>query len=238
MSKQNTENPARILFERFVQLHPNKQEKYNPTFENVSRWAWHVREAENRIEGQAFAYTIDGAAQAFAAKRAFLNFAHMPKYMQEKYTELAALFPDMRVYATGSRVRGEFIEIDSHADVLEMRKRLGKSDKLESDYDISVEPKPGKPGMTIAEIKSKLPAWADVVRPVPGDRKILIPMWDFTRLPISEHAKVIELYEGKKWGALMAMHNDYALSSNHYCCNEQPIRKWFGWAIKNGLIKK
>jgi hypothetical protein len=86
------------------------------------------------------------------------------------------------------------------------------------------------------EVK-KLPFNADYIHHKnPNDHKILIPMWDFSKLPDDKKQEARELFAAQKWGLLMKMHNNYGLSENQYCCDEQPIIKWFKWAIDNGKI--
>jgi hypothetical protein len=62
-------------------------------------------------------------------------------------------------------------------------------------------------------------------------------MWDFSKLPESEHGVAIEAYNKKQWGVLMELHNKYQLSDVQFCCDHVPAKLWFGWAIENDKIK-
>lgn len=229
------EQQAKELFYAFKELNPNSAEGYNPTLANLQRWHWHVNEAKFRPKYEkAVPGEIKPADLQFANARRFYSFQSMPKYMRERFRHLAGLFQGREVWATGSRVSGEWIEKDSVPEVARMREGLGKSPKIESDYDIWMEPMPGEDQ---DKIKAVLPEWADLLpHGVPPEQKILIPMWDFTRLPKSEHKNVLELFENQRWGALMAIHNKYKLSPDNLCCNEAPAKEWFKWAIDNKFI--
>ena len=113
-----------------------------------------------------------------------------------------------------------------------MPEHIGQKDV--SDYDITLEVFPGE---DIDQLRKVLPKGADLVRPQAGARKLPIPMWDFSKLPTSEHNNVLELFSRNAWGALMKIHNDYKLSSTVFCCNDAPVRRWFSYAIENGIIK-
>lgn len=223
---------ARDLYARFIALHPNRREEFNPTLENLQRWNWHVVEAARRPTPEQIVLQESAAAVEIAQSRAFSQFGQMPTYMQAKYFELAALFPGVQLYACGSRVTGRYVELFSGASIRKMRAGLNLPDKPESDYDICVD----RPA-DLAAMREALPPWADLLNHgVPDHEKIPIPMWDFSRLPKSEHSRVIELFKGQKWGELMAVHNRYVLSMNMYCCDEKPIILYFRWAIEKGLI--
>lgn len=117
-----------------------------------------------------------------------------------------------------------------------MREGLGKAPKIESDYDIYFSLLPGEDR---GEILGRLPKWADLLpHGVPANEKILIPMWDWTKLPKGEHAYAVEMYEAQRWGALMQLHNKYSLSTMTMCCDDKPVRRWFAWAINNKIISK
>lgn len=224
------------IYENFVALHPNSVENFDPTLDNLQRWQWHIRQAAARPELDRMDYVQSTDARKVADGRAFKQFAQMPEYMREKYLQIAGVFPGIQFYACGSRVTGEYIETWSGAPIIKMRQALNKASKPESDYDVCID----MPvlNLTLAGIRANLPPWADLLNHgVPPDQKIAIPMWDFDRLPASEHANVIRLFRDQKWGELMAIHNRYVLSMNYYCCDERPIIRYFQWAIDNGKIK-
>jgi hypothetical protein len=115
-----------------------------------------------------------------------------------------------------------------------MREILGKSEKMESDYDFHTSRHPSCPECNKKDIGG---IRIDYVHHLPpGEHKIAIPMWDFSKLPDDKKQEAKELYAAQQWGKLMKMHNDYELSQNHYCCDEAPIINWFRWAIENGKL--
>lgn len=228
------EQQTRQLYDQFIVLHPNRNEPFNPTLENLQRWSWHIREASSRPDGTVVEIAKREDAERIAKTRSFSQFAQMPAYMQDKYLQIAGLFPGIQFYACGSRVNGEFIESWSGDAIKRLRTELGKPDKEESDYDVCADL---SDGTTIDKIREQLPPWADILlHGVPPEEKLPIPMWDFSRLPKNEHANVIDLYQRSRWGELMVIHNRYVLSMNVYCCNEGPIIRYFGWAIEQGII--
>lgn len=225
------------LFSEFKALNPNSTETFIPTLANLQRWHWHVTEAKFRPQYEKILPgEIGDADRRFVNARRFGTFNQMPKYMRERFTELAALFMGRDVWATGSRVDGTWIEKDSPMEVVRLRESMGKSPKIESDYDICLELKEVEDR---DELRKRLPEWADLLQHgVRPENKILIPMWDFDKLPESEHANAAQLFEAGSWGTLMALHNKYKLSPQTLCCDDKPVREWFGWAIKNKIIKK
>lgn len=64
------------------------------------------------------------------------------------------------------------------------------------------------------------------------------PGWDFSRLPQSEHAAVVNAYKSGDVRALIAIHDNYQLSPYSYCCDQNGLLTWFGQAIKNGTINE
>ena len=232
----DTEN-ARQLFSEFKTLNPNSREAYDPTLPNLQRWHWHINEARFRPQYEKILPgEISSADRRFITARRFRTFKQLPKHMQEKYLQLAALFMGREVWACGSRTNGTWIEKDSLPEVARMREGLGKTPKIESDYDIYF---PLKHGEDRGELAALLPEWADLLlHGVPPDEKILIPMWDWTKLPKTEHANAIDMFNGQRWGALMALHNKYKLSPQTLCCNDSPVREWFAWAIQEKIIQK
>lgn len=225
------------LFSEFKALNVNSEETFSPTLPNLQRWHWHVTEAKFRPQYEKVVPgKIATQDERFINARRFRRWEQMPEYMRDRFTELAALFMGREVWATGSRVDGTWIERDSPVEVARMREAVGKAPKIESDFDICLDLKPGE---DLDAIRSKLPDWADLLpHGIPHEKKILIPMWDWTKLPESEHADAVRMYEAGRWGALMELHNKYQLSPQTLCCDDKPVRKWFAWAIKNETIKK
>lgn len=229
---------VRAIFDQFKSLYKNSNEKFNPSLENVSRWRWMIEQATERAsrEVKPFSWDFSNSAKKLAQSRAFATWDEIPMHMQKMFFSVASRFPGREVFATGSRVNGEYIDADSPAQIVRMRDRLLKARKKESDYDIFIQLLPGEKQQNI---KALLPSWADlVISDITGNHKILIPMWDFSKLPKEEHKQVLELFQGSQWGRLMDLHNQYQLSPNYYCCDDGPVRRWFGWAIENGIISE
>lgn len=232
------EKQVRDLFQKFKELHPNNSEEYNPTIDNVVRWKWSVDQAEarNGKEQQAFDVPDNRRAKILAQSRAIGTFGRMPPMTRDKFLHLASLFPGRKVYATGSRITGEHIDKDSPGKIKEMRAALLKIEKVESDYDITLD---FAKGDDFDALKKLMPDWGDLVMNVPkGEPKIEIPMWDFSKLPVEHHADVVDMVKKKEWGKLMALHNDFGLSPTNFCCDSKPAERWFTWAVETGVIKK
>lgn len=225
------------LFDRFKELNPNSKEVFEPTLANLQRWHWHVNEAMFRPQYEKIIPGEIGTADArYIRARRFRTVAAMPNYMRKRFTELAALFIGKQVFAAGSRVTGEWIEKDSPPEVARLRESLGKAPKLESDYDIWFKTEPGEDHKWI---RDRLPKWADFIpNGIPDNQKVPIPMWNWDRLPKTEHAAAVDMFNNQRWGALMALHNKYQLSPQTLCCDDKPVREWFEWAIKEKIIQK
>lgn len=232
------EQQVRELFDKFKSFHPNSSEEYFPTIENVMRWKWSVdhAEARNAKEQQPFDVPDNRKAKVLAQSRAVGTFGRMQPMARDKFMHLASLFPGRKVYATGSRITGEHIDKDSPGKIKEMRAALMKEEKVESDYDITLD---FVPGDDLDALKKLMPDWGDLVVNVPkGEPKIEIPMWDFSKLPVELHSDVVDMVKKKEWGKLMAIHNDFGLSPTTFCCDSKPAERWFTWAVENGTIKK
>lgn len=229
----------RELFDKFKELHPLSKDEFAPTIENVTRWTWMVRHAETKIQYKPFELAeIKDREQAerIAEARAVGVFSRLPVMTQRKFMRIASLFPGRNIHACGSRVTGHWIDKGSGPDVRFMRKILLRKETEVSDYDIFIEPKEGD---DVLQMRSLLPSYADLILILPhGEPKILIPMWDFSKLPESEHGAAIEAYNKKQWGVLMELHNKYQLSDVQFCCDHVPAKLWFGWAIENDKIKQ
>ena len=97
-------------------------------------------------------------------------FDDMPKMHKAAYLAIAAAFPNVQVYACGSRVRGDYVDLFSSDYVHEAREAAGMKRKQESDYDFIVEShyQPVHP----------LPGYADrVTVPLPRSEMVAIPIF-------------------------------------------------------------
>ena len=227
------------LLTEFRAKHPNNAEDLPLTPENIARLQWHLKQELRKGDFVEIEYKENATARQIADIRRFETWEQMPLYMRANYLRIADYWAGTQCYATGSRVTGEYVERWNNEDIRQMRNDLGKSCKDESDYDYMIS------GSNIGnpETLHAASAWrylkfdTDLIKHQnPNDHKILIPMWDFTKLPDDKKQEAKELFAAQKWGLLMKMHNDYGLSENNYCCDEQPIIKWFKWAIQNGKI--
>lgn len=225
------------IYQRFIAAYPNSNQQFVPTLENLASWSWSIEQHELRQSQSNKRFDLGDNARSLdlVKRRSVKTFSQMPKETQQKFLLLASLFPDRKVYATGSRVNGDFLNEDSSDEVIQMRKDLFKKDTKESDYDITFEFKEGE---TIQQLKKMLPKFGDLIKIQNNEHKILIPMWDFSRLPLERHNEVIELVKGSQWGKLMAIHNEYQLSNVTFCCDSKPAQRWFTWAVENQVIKQ
>lgn len=236
------EERAKHIYEEFKQLFPNNGEDYDPVPENVARWRWHIRQKHGEAQAQEWRYEFDPEtveeARALAISRKPENFEAMPAHAKTAYRFIASIFPDRQIWVCGSRATGEYIGERDGENIARMRRILGKNDKKKvSDYDFWMKSEPGE---TRGDIIKPLPSWADFVPSgIPGQEKIAVPMyeWDFTKLPDHEHQRVLDAYAANQVGVLMAIHNDYRLSPEHYCCEGKAVLRWFKWAIEKGIIK-
>lgn len=237
----DAQQQMRQLFDEFKQLHPNNEDEFNPTLDNLLRWQHAIGLAKERLSIHTTPFDLpdDSIAKRIAAKRAITDFQDFPELVKNKYWELAFLFPNRQVYAIGSRVTGEWIDKDAHhefADLMAMRKSLMKKETDESDYDFTLDYKECD---DIDSIRSKMPKGFDFLQILSDEEpKILIPMWDFTKIPKERINEVIDLVEGGQWGALMDIHNEYQLSAQTLCCNSDPAKKWFTWAVEKKIIER
>lgn len=62
--------------------------------------------------------------------------------------------------------------------------------------------------------------------------------WDFSRIPDSEHSRIIELFNDQEWEELNKIHNKYRVSRNLYCCAslKSSMYNWFKYGIESGAI--
>lgn len=226
---------AKAIYDKFKALHPNAGDEFTDNIADVARWHWHIIEHENR-QKRSIEMVVPGLskdANEYIENTKVEKWDDMPVNQQIEFIKLASLFPGRVVFATGSRVTGGWIEKESARIVKEWRAQMGKSDKDVSDYDLFIELFDGE---DLSALKNRLPSNADLLLSG-AEKKIQIPMWDFSKLPKSEHARVIDLFNKSAWGDLMDIHNTYSLSNHHYCCEPAPVIRWFKYAIEEGIIK-
>lgn len=207
-------------------MHPLNAETFNPTEDNIRRWLWHLKEYGARPVFEKFEFDFS-ALDRLRSRRRIRLFSQFPKDTMLVYQRIASCYPWAQVYAVGSRVRGDYA--DGKKKTAEARSSGGKANKW-SDYDYWVAT--DKPPAHL------LPGGADHVRcRVPAHEKILVPMWDFSKLPDHEHQNVRRLLQTNDLVALVRIHDKYRLSANVYCCDLISAQRWFAWAVENNLVK-
>ena len=234
------------LFLRFKELHPNSSEEFVISFENLNRWAYHVQHAETLPVGVNVDFTPNESDAALIASRAVNDWNDFDIATKQAYDNLQSSMPRVQLWATGSRVDGTYIDGDSHPNIAAMRKRIGKQDKSVSDFDITAaeisviqfkgyfyniecNPENAKREIEIHNKRFDFTPWHNDNDIQP---KIKIPMWDFSKLPESERQNVIDLYNENQWGQLIEIHDRYGLSPNNYCCDVEPVKRWYKYAIE------
>lgn len=60
-------------------------------------------------------------------------------------------------------------------------------------------------------------------------------MWNWDKIPESEHAAIIEHANAGRWGEVAKMCEQYSVSA-FCCCNAEGLQNWLWWAIENGTI--
>lgn len=218
-------------WQRFRMLHPLSLEPFVDTPENRRRWLYHIDIADSMSRLEAI--RTSASLLPKIKSRAVSEFHEMPAYTRHIYGCIADCFPGIQVYAVGSRVNGDYVDADSPAEIRRARREAGKAEKHESDFDFWIAERVGPVG--------DLPLLSDRLFYLPpGEKKIPVPMWDFDKLPESEHALAIEATQNARVGALILLHDQYQLSPYSYCgCgDEKAVLAHFQKAIQDGKIKK
>jgi hypothetical protein len=225
---------ARKIFDRFKQLHPNSNEVFDFSLGNIARWAYHIEHAESMPKGTPVVYEATESDAQLIESRAVSDFSQLPIGTQRQYMRLVDLYPGIQLYATGSRIDGTYVDADSLLAIGEMRERIGKQPKQESDYDFTTTPDKWQiiAGGGFYQ-NFDLVAWSDDAE---KQKQIPIPMWDFSKLPECEYNNVLALYMANNWSALVEIHDKYQLSVNSYCCDLAPVKRWYKWAITNSIV--
>ena len=224
-------------WQRFRLAHPHSREPFVDTPGNRLRWEYHLREVQKNKQNTTSRMVLRPIPNARMGNvwksRAPASFEKMDVQTQQRYGMIYDCFPGIQIFACGSRVNGDYVDTWSEPHIREMRRALGKADKDESDFDFWVP-------SNISPV-SILPTFADRLFYLPaGERKIPVPMWDFSKLPEHEHAGAIDATKNARVGALILLHDRYQLSPYSYCgCagDEQAVLRHFRAAIDGGKIK-
>jgi hypothetical protein len=234
-----TEQEARQIFDEYKALYPKSISHFVTDDNSLSYWKWAIKESKRRVTGIEIDAKPSESAIKIRDSRKVLSFDQFPESTKAVYLAIADHFPGVQIYATGSRVNGDYIDGNSLFSVRYMRKELGKAEKDISDFDFTFYSK-SKYENIIEDCKAfvlqQFSVKADACPFALLDHKIQIPMWDFDKLTTEQKKQARTLYLAQRWGALMKLHNDLKISPNQYCCNEAPIIKWFKWAYENDKI--
>jgi hypothetical protein len=239
MTEQEAEIKSREIFDLYKQLYPNSKAQYVPSVNNLALWKWSIKQSKRRITGVEINIEPSESAIKIRDSRKVLSFDDFPGSTKAVYLAIADHFPSVQIYATGSRVNGDYIDGNSLFSVRYMRNELGKAEKEISDFDFTFYSKNRHENIIQdckAFISQQFGVKADACPFALLDHKIKIPMWDFDKLTTEQKKQARTLYLAQRWGALMKLHNDLKISPNQYCCNEAPIIKWFKWAYENDKI--
>lgn len=234
-----TEIEARQIYNEYKALYPNSKAQFNTIENNLALWEWSIKQSKRRITGVEINIEPSRSAVKIKDSRKVTSFDQLPESTKAVYLAIADYFQGVQIYATGSRVNGDYIDGNSPDSIKEMRKELGKSEKQISDFDFTFYSK-NKYENIIHDCKAfiyqQFGVNADACPFTLLDHKIEVPMWNFDKLTTEQKKQARVLYLAQRWGALMKLHNDLKISPNQYCCNEAPIIKWFKWAYENDKI--
>ena len=62
-------------------------------------------------------------------------------------------------------------------------------------------------------------------------------MWDWSKVPESEHAELMRLYRLNQWAAIAKACEKWGVMPGGCCCNPSGLQNWFVHSIENGTIK-
>lgn len=160
-------NGPLTTFLKYKAIHPNSHAKYVPTPANLKAWEYAIKSSQSRVVYQ----TVEIDTRLLDMVRAMYrvhSFIAMPYETQQMYLRIAACYPGYKVFACGSRVRGDYIDGSHESIVIDARVKAGMRARAKSDFDFWVEPD--------AEQVGELPPGADRCRlRIPENEKILIP---------------------------------------------------------------
>lgn len=148
------------------------------------------------------------------------------------FERAARHFYPKAVWATGSWCVGLGVLGGNPKGIMMLRELARKRRRMNSDFDIIVE------GMRQSEKKSHatfcLKHNVDILF-FDTEHKLRIPMWDFSKLPVNRHGDAVRHTKNLDAAALLALHDEYKLSTFNYCCTDGVI-EYFEWAIEKGLV--
>lgn len=156
---------------KFRTLHPYSRDEFSTEPEKLTKWRHHNAARMSQPEYKTI--TVDNSMLLkIREKYGVTSFEQMPGYTQAIYELVAKCFPGFQVYACGSRVRGDYVDVVVPTDkiVFDARKAAGFKCRENSDYDFWVEP-------AAIQIKD-LPPNCDRARlRIPEKEKVAIPIY-------------------------------------------------------------
>lgn len=215
---------AEQIYSRFKELCPNSADEFSHNPTDIKRWMWHIEKIEQQPKGSTV--FVPPYIQEFFDRRAAATWEDLPVRVRVWYDYIKSFYPDADVFAVGSYVNGDYITPYCPDFVKWYREKAGKSDKTESDFDY----------YTKAPKNENVPGWADYSRYVPGDKMILIPMWDFEKIPESERPKIGAAIAGNRWDDVAVANNKYKVSTYPVCCDLGPMKSYYISKSKTGFF--
>lgn len=154
---------------KYRTLFPNSRQAFSFDRSKVSAWAYAIKHCQ---KGDYTKIVVDnGLLLSIRSVYGVSDFSQMPEHTQIKYLEIAKCFPGAQVYACGSRVRGDYVDLSCPDDhiVMVARRLAGLKCRRQSDFDFWVEPGAAQTG--------ELPEHADRCRlRIPENEKVKIPI--------------------------------------------------------------
>jgi len=140
------------------------------------------REIENAPKGEPVARDTTGV-EHLRQLRGVKTFEEMPESTKAVYLQVAKCFPGVQVWATGSRVKGDYVDYlefqgkdnstkwQEYFRALRARRLAGMSDKKLSDFDFLTLDSTAQPVCELPENTERVR-----VR-VPENEMVAIPIW-------------------------------------------------------------
>ena len=214
---------SRDIFNAYKLIATNSREAFLDTPENVRRWQRYLDYHNSMKAFEAWRPIEMKAWRKIAESRRPASFLDMPEHARAIYQKIADAYFGRKVYACGSYVSGEWIT-EKTSQHIKAAKKAAYGVVKTSDFDYWSDGEPSWP----------VPLVADKVRAL--QNLMLLPMWDFKKLPASEYANAIQLVNNQDYAGLIKLHDQYKLSPFTYCCNSRAVLLWFQWGIENGKI--
>jgi len=196
-----------------------------------------TNEAVDQYEKRKFERPLKRLDEQIAPYKA-LSLSDLPDVAVHACVRAVTLNPSAKIWLCGSFVKGyalwDGMPQNRRFAAMAYRKHLGMPLNV-SDFDFA-----SSSGLTLTPfvIDGYQYKTEQLRCPIGTTEQILIDMydWDFSKLPKSEHAEVLRLYNERAFAKLVLMHDKYKLSMNAYCCKTEGFMAWWAYAINNGII--